>query len=230
MLSFLRSSVRRLNRLEFIRHASVYLLFGLTLSVLSLWLFWSVAEDVWERDAIVIADIAFANELHAEATSLSTTFYRIISWFGAQGIVIVGVVVGAFYMLRRHWLNLIFWIIALGGGGLLNALIKQAIARPRPYFADPIATEQSYSFPSAHAMTSLITYGILAYFLWLAIPNRYARIGLIFAATLLIVLIGISRLALGVHYFSDVLGGFAAGGIWLGMCIVAMNIMKRREE
>lgn len=220
----------RFKEMMLTRRVSLYLLFGLALSILSLWVFANIAEDVVEGDPIVVVDIAIADELHRQATPLSTSLYLAISWFGQQGIVVVGVIVGLFYVRRRRWLNFKFWLIALAGGGLLNALIKQVIARPRPVFADPVAIAQNYSFPSGHSMASLITYGILAYFLWLEIPNRYARIGLIFAATLLIVLIGISRLALGVHYFSDVLGGFAAGGIWLGMCIVAMNIMKRCEK
>jgi len=209
---------------------TLYLLLGLALSVLSLGLFWSVAEDVLEGESILVFDLALANQLHSQATPLSTSFYLVISWFGAQGIVLVGVVVGLVYVLRRQWLNFTFWLIALAGGGLLNNLMKQIVARPRPVFADPIALEQNYSFPSAHAMSSLITYGIIGYFLWAAIPNRYARIFIVFATSLFIILIGISRLRLGVHYFSDVVGGFAAGGIWLGICIVAANLAKRRPE
>ncbi len=208
---------------------TLYLLLGLALSVLSLGLFWSVAEDVLEGDeSILVFDLTLANQLHSQATPLSTSFYLVISWFGAQGIVLVGVVVGLVYGLRRQWLNVTFWLIALAGGGLLNSLMKQIVARPRPVFADPLALEQNYSFPSAHAMTSLITYGIIGYFLWAATPNRYAKIFIIFATSLFIILIGISRLTLGVHYFSDVIGGFAAGGIWLGVCIVVANLVKRR--
>lgn len=229
MWNLLQRITARLREIMISRRVSLYLIFGLALSVSSLWVFASVAEDVLEGDPIVVADAALATELHNQATPLSTSFYLIISWFGAQGIVVVGVVVGIFYVLRREWLNLTFWLIALGGGGLLNALMKQIVARPRPVFVDPIALEQNYSFPSAHAMTSLITFGMVAYFLWVGIPNRYARIMIVFAATLLIILIGISRMALGVHYFSDVIGGFAAGGIWLGVCIITIAMMKRRE-
>src|SRR5690606_37445814 len=88
---------------------------------------------------------------------------------------------------------------------------------------------ESFSFPSAHAMTSLITYGLLAYFLWHTVHNRIIRILIVFAATMLVILIGISRMTLGVHYLSDVLGGFMAGGIWLGVCIAALSILHRGE-
>ena len=78
-------------------------------------------------------------------------------------------------------------------------------------------------------MTSLITYGILAYFLWHEVHNRIVRILIVFAAALLVILVGISRMTLGVHYLSDVLGGFMAGGIWLGICIAAFSILQRGE-
>lgn len=211
------------------KEVGLYLLFGLALSLLSLWLFWDVMENVVEGDTIVLVDTALANELHAQATPLGTSLYIIISWLGSQGIVVIGVGVGVWFIARRRWLDLTFWLIALAGGFLLNTLIKQLIARPRPVFTDPLVLALSYSFPSGHSMASLIAYGMLTYFLWFALPNRRARIVLVFAAVLLIILIGISRMALGVHYLSDVVGGFAAGGIWLGMCIAAMNLWKRRR-
>ncbi|HEX2621349.1 MAG TPA: phosphatase PAP2 family protein, partial [Phototrophicaceae bacterium] len=142
----------------------------------------------------------------------------------------IGVLVTLVYLIQRRWFNLSFWIIALVGGSLLNTVMKLIVARPRPMFVDPLVIEQNYSFPSAHAMTSLIAYGILAYLLWRETENRYLRILIVFAAILLIVLIGISRMALGVHYFSDVVGGFAAGSIWLGICIIAINLMQRRQK
>lgn len=229
MRQLLQQGGMRFKTFLVVRKISVFLIFGLVLSILSLWLFVGVAEDILEGDPIVDVDAAFATELHREATPFNTSVYILISSLGAQGIVAVAVVVGLYYALRRQWLNLIFWIIALGGGILLNILIKTVIARPRPYFVDPLALERSYSFPSAHSMTSLITYGMLAYFLVVSVRNRYVRIVIVFVAALFIILIGISRMALGVHYFSDVLGGFAAGGMWLGICIVAANIMKPRN-
>lgn len=213
----------------FVREVGLYLLFGLALSVLSLWIFWSVAEDVVEGDPIVVFDNALANELHAEATSTSTSIYIFISWMGSQGVVVIGLLVSIYLMLRRRWLDFTFWLIALVGGSVLNAIMKAIVARPRPVFVDPIVLEQNYSFPSGHSMISLIAYGMLAYLVWVSVTNHYAKIFIVFSATLFIILVGISRMTLGVHYFSDVIGGFAAGGIWLGMCIFTINLYKQRH-
>ncbi len=222
--------IRNLRKTLLASGIGLYLIIGLSLSALCLWLFWEVSEHVIRGGAIFAFDTALANELYREATPLSTTFYLTISWFGSQGIIVLGVIFGAFYIIRRQWFNLTFWLIALAGGGLLNNLIKQVVARPRPYFVDPLVLEQNYSFPSAHAMTSLIMYGILGYLLWSNLRNRYAKIFVVFGTVLFILLIGISRMKLGVHYFSDVVGGFAAGGIWLGICISAINFLRRHPN
>jgi membrane-associated phospholipid phosphatase len=219
----------RLKQWLVVREISLYLLFGFLLSLVSLWVLWSVAEDVYENDPIVEFDVALANELHAQATPTSTTIYFIISYIGGQGSLIVGGIVAAVFIVRRQWSSLTFWVITLVGGYILNPVLKNLVARPRPTFTDPFFVEMTYSFPSGHAMISLITFGMFAYFLWLAIPNRYARILISFVSTLLIILVGISRMTLGVHYFSDVVAGFAAGGIWLGVCILVHELFRRKQ-
>jgi len=84
---------------------------------------------------------------------------------------------------------------------------------PRPYFEHPLVLEASYSFPSGHATMSLVSYGMLAYFCVLALRTWRARTALVFGAAPLVLLISFSRMYLGVHYFSDVVAGFASGGI-----------------
>jgi undecaprenyl-diphosphatase len=117
----------------------------------------------------------------------------------------------------------------LAGGEALDQLLKELFARPRPSFVDPLLLETGYSFPSGHAMMSLVTSGMLAYFAVLALQSWRARVAVIFGAALLALLIGFSRIYLGVHYFSDVVAGFAAGAIWLSILITGMEIIRRRK-
>jgi undecaprenyl-diphosphatase len=212
-----------------LQYVSIYLVFGLALSSISLWLFAMLAKQVLANAPITAIDHELANALHARATPFGTTVYRLVTAFGGSWIIVIAVVVGLFFLVRRHWSYLVVWLIALVGGGLLSLQMKTIFARPRPVFTNPLLIEESFSFPSAHAMTSLITYGIIAYFLWHEVHNRIVRILIVFAAALLIILVGISRMTLGVHYLSDVLGGFMAGGIWLGVCIAALSILHRGE-
>jgi undecaprenyl-diphosphatase len=137
-------------------------------------------------------------------------------------------VVGLVLAARREWILLGGWLAAFAGGGLLDGVLKLVIRRPRPPYADAFLQHFSWSFPSGHAMGSLIGYGMLAYVLMLLwIHRRSAQIAVALGAALLIVAIGLSRLYLGVHYFSDVVGGYAAGVLWLSACISGVEVARR---
>jgi len=89
----------------------------------------------------------------------------------------------------------------------------------------------SYSFPSGHAMGSLVGYGMLAYLLVISWADRWqVRVAIVSIAALLILAIGVSRLYLGVHYFSDVVGGYAAGVLWLSAYITGLEIARRQPH
>lgn len=137
--------------------------------------------------------------------------------------------VTAIYALQRRWLHMVTWLAALAGGVVLSKLLKPLFARSRPSFADPLLVESSYSFPSTHAILSLIAYGVLAYFIVLALQTWRAKTSVIFGAALLVLLIGLSRMYLGVHYFSDVVAGYAAGSVWLSVLITGMETIRRRN-
>src|SRR5215213_3146518 len=118
-------------------------------------------------------------------------------------------------------------------GGLVEDLLTgDPIVRfdqALPFFEHPLLTETSYSFPSGHAMESFVVYGMLAYFAVLALRTWKARVGVVCGAGLLVVLIGLSRMYLGVHYFSDVLAGYAAGGEWLSSLITGVETIRRSK-
>jgi membrane-associated phospholipid phosphatase len=140
------------------------------------------------------------------------------------------VVVAAILARRRQWLYLWTWAVAVGGSALLNRLIKDLFARPRPFFEHPLLLETSYSFPSGHAMESFVVYGMLAYFAVLALRSWRARTAVVFGSALLVLLIGFSRMYLGVHYFSDVVAGYAAGGVWLSALITGAETIRRSKS
>jgi membrane-associated phospholipid phosphatase len=94
-------------------------------------------------------------------------------------------------------------------------------------FDDPILRLETWSFPSGHSSGALMIYGMLAYLLARAIPSRWIHDAIAVAAAFLIALIGLSRMYLGVHYFSDVIGGYAAGIVWLAACISGVEVVRR---
>src|SRR5207237_1240502 len=108
---------------------------------------------------------------------------------------------------------------------LLGAISENvATQAPLPRYAAALLDNQTWSFPSGHAMGALVGYGMLAYVLiLLGGGSRKTNVLIVASTTALVVIIGISRLYLGVHYFSDVAGGYAAGLLWLCACIAVLE-------
>jgi undecaprenyl-diphosphatase len=157
-----------------------------------------------------------------------TTFFLVVTALGSmEAIALVSLGVAVVFGLQRRWLLFGTWVIAAGGSVMLILLLKALFARPRPYFEQPLLLETYYSFPSGHAMEAVVLYGMLAYFAVLALETWSARAAVVFGTSLLVLLIGFSRMYLDVHYFSDVVAGFAAGGVWLSTCITAMEFVRR---
>jgi undecaprenyl-diphosphatase len=146
-----------------------------------------------------------------------------------QVLAAVGMAEAGILLWRRQRLPALVWTAAIVGGGLLDTLLKRAFGRERPDFRDETIVTLTKSFPSGHSMVSLIVYGMLAYFLVLLLPRRGARVAVVATLALLVLAIGFSRIYLGAHYCSDVLGGFAFGGAWLAACVTTLEVARRRK-
>jgi membrane protein DedA with SNARE-associated domain/membrane-associated phospholipid phosphatase len=213
------------------QYLGLHLTLGLLAAAGCLWLFGGIAEDIVNSDPLVRFDLAVATVLHDLATPPLTTFFLIVTALGSvETIALVGLVGAVVFGVRRQWLHLGTWLAAVAGSAALNQLLKVLFGRPRPYFEHPLVLETSYSFPSGHAMESLVLYGMLAYFAVLALRTWRTRTAIVFGTALLVLLIGFSRMYLGVHYFSDVVAGYAAGGVWLSTCITAMEFARRSKQ
>lgn len=110
-----------------------------------------------------------------------------------------------------------------------NLLLKQIINRARPD-ADYLVTVKTLSYPSGHAMSAMAFYGFLIYLIYTFNIPKLVKYGIIAFLAMLIVSIGISRIYLGVHFPSDIAGGFIAGFIWVVFCILILNILKIFKE
>lgn len=122
------------------------------------------------------------------------------------------------YLILKHRRELVFFLVAVGGAGALNAVLKTIFKRERPSF-HRILEETGFSFPSGHAMAAFALYGAIAFLLWRHISSGLGRTLLIIFSTVMILAIGVSRIYAGVHFPSDILGGFILSGAWLTFCI-----------
>lgn len=218
---------RRLAPREYL---GLHLTLGLLIILIMLNFFADIADEVMERTAIARFDQALALSLYDHATPAAVTAFQIITHLGDPILIsILGVVVGGLLLVRRHWYLLAGWILALAGGGLLNTTLKNIFQRTRPEFSNPFLVETTWSFPSGHAMGSLIAYGMLAYLLVLFLERHWDWL-IIAGAVTLVLLIGFSRMYLGVHFFSDVVAGFSAGAAWLVTCITGVEVARRHHQ
>ena len=211
------------------QYLGLHLTIGFAISLAGLWLFGGITEDVIHHDPLTQFDVTLLEWLHARATPTGYAIARWLSFLGSPWVLTVGALaVGLLLAARRHWIVLGGWVAALAGGGLLEAVLKSVIRRPRPSYAAEFLRYHTWSFPSGHAMVALIGYGMLAYVLVvLGIRRRALQIAVVLGAAALIVAIGLSRLYLGVHYFSDVVGGYAAGAVWLSATISGVEVVRR---
>ena len=195
-------------------------------------LFVAIAAGVITGGPLAHFDRWVTDALHAHASG-APVFTEAIRVVGAPGstvaLALVSVAVAAALLAHRRWSALSAWLAAVLGGEALNLLLKDLFARPRPRFERPLVVETSYSFPSGQAMESLVVYGLLAFFAMLIFNGSGKRVAVAVGAAVLVVLIGFGRAYLGAHYLSDVVGGFAAGGAWLGAVVAGWEEMRSRD-
>ena len=149
---------------------------------------------------------------------------------GLVGETVIVVVVAVLLLVRKERASAIFVVVTAGTGALLNTGLKMIFARARPDVATALAVARWYSYPSGHAMGSFITFGALAY-LGLRQPWRWSIKSAVLAAALtMVALVGLSRVYLGVHWASDIAGGWSAGTVWLVTAVVAFEMLLRLRQ
>ncbi len=210
---------------------AAYVAAGMLVSLLALWIFGGVLEDMVGGGALLRFDFALAQWLNGVATSDGTALARAISFLSSPlALSLLGVSVISRLLFRRQRIPAFGWAACLLGGALLAVALERIVRRPAPPFPEPFATGAEFSFPSPHALGGLVAYGMLAYLLaTLRLDGVASRVAVVALAMVLVLAIGASRLYLGVEYFSDVIGGFAAGAVWLGACISGVELAWRAK-
>ena len=173
-------------------------------------------------------DHGAANWFHAHLTHRFVAFLRAITEFGSsEWIAVVLLIAVVLFIFKRWWLSLATMIVAVPGGMLLNELVKVLVHRHRPFVDGWFVDWSGYSFASGHTIGATLLYGQIAMFVFPLIKGRRRRVLLFAAATFVVVMVGFSRIALGAHYFSDVLAGMCFGIAWLTVCLVAARPLRR---
>jgi undecaprenyl-diphosphatase len=215
---------------ETVRLVSATLAVGLLAAAVALALFVWLGYQVRSGEPTAY-DLVGRATLHAMERPWLTTVMWAASVYGAPvRLVPVGAVVAFAFAVHGWRRGAMLAVVTLSGALLLDVGLKFAFARARPEaFFDYYPAPSSYSFPSGHALFSTCFFGGTAVLLAHRIRGILARILLWAVAVLLILLIGISRVYLGVHYPTDVLGGYAVGTVWVTAVALGDRILGRRR-
>jgi membrane-associated phospholipid phosphatase len=177
-----------------------------------------IEDKVFSTQQIRAADAGAQRLARAVLSPRLTGAMRIISFVGNPEVVAsLSIAVTALLIKVGSRRRLYAFVATVVGGALLLLALKQYYHRERP--TSPFAVAHGYSFPSGHAMGAMLLYGSLAYVAHFTLKHhRVWRMAAVVACILMVIAIGASRIYLGVHYFTDVVGGFAAGLCWAAVC------------
>ncbi len=165
---------------------------------------------------------------HAHLTPSVVSVLKGITEFGSsEWIAIVLSISVLFFIFKRWWPSLVTLVLAVPGGMLLNELVKILVHRHRPFEDGWFVDWSGYSFASGHTIGATLLYGQIALFLIPVFQSRRGRVLLFSAASFVVVLVGFSRIALGAHYLTDVLGGMFFGMMWLTICMLIGRPLRR---
>lgn len=199
---------------------------------ISLIIFLFILENVFDNE-IVTFDANVYNTISLVKNDFMTNVFKGITEFGSAKVLIL-IALTSLVVVKNKKIGTAI-SLNLASIGLLNYILKNIIQRPRPE-GFRLVEETGFSFPSGHSMASMAFYGLIIYFVFKNVKNKAVRITACTGLSILIVLIGMSRIYLGVHYASDVMAGFLVSIVYLVVYItgilklVEINIDKKKTK
>lgn len=216
------------NLFEFI---SLSLFIGLAVAVTTLIFFGWLSDEVLDGETRQFDDVTRA-AVHQLASPALTSAMRGLSFLGSTLFLTLATAAAIVWFALRKWgREAKLLAITMIGAALLNIVLKLAFKRARPVpFFDPLPPD-TYSFPSGHALTSCVFFGALAALLTARMKSKRVRVAVWIVCATMFLLIGFSRIYLGVHYTTDVIAGYAAALIWiLVVRFVELTLRRRRKR
>jgi membrane-associated phospholipid phosphatase len=188
-----------------------------------------VLDDVLDGGGVAGLDRPTLGWVVEHRTPAWSTFFAAVTTLGDTAVVAtttIVVVVGL--LLARRWVSAGQVALAQVGAGTLVAVGKAAVGRQRPPETTRLAVEGTLSFPSGHALGTIVLALTLVSLVWRCSARRWVRLPAASVAALLVLGVGVSRVYLGVHWVTDVLGGWLVGGTWATVCLVAAVLLRLR--
>ncbi|HEX8693987.1 MAG TPA: phosphatase PAP2 family protein [Longimicrobium sp.] len=205
----------------------VFLIAAVVVILIAVFGFAELAMNVAEGETQAFDDSVLL-WLDRHASPMLTGIALDVTALGAGTVVWTVVVIASFFLWHtRHRFSAVLLWVAMVGSALISSSLKAFFDRPRPDlfpWRAPYAGESS--FPSGHSMTAMVAYFTLAYLIARLEPTRALKRFTFFVATVIILGVGLSRMYLGVHYPTDVIGGFFTGLAWASFCALSMEALR----
>ncbi len=196
----------------------------------AIWAFAGLLEEVLDNATLVEWDVRLNAWAHGHTTTSGLQVFHFVTLVGSPGVWAITALFALWLFWRKERFLFWAWIASNVGGGVLQLVLKGTIHRNRPQYAAAYLHGQSYSFPSGHTMSATICWSLMVVCAGLSLGwhgRRRARLYVV--STTIVLLIGFSRLYLGVHYPSDVVGGLIIGTAWVVLCTTAIRIVDSSE-
>ena len=213
-----------------LRYLGLHALVSFALALLALGAFFELADEIGIDEDLAVFDLALSGALARELGSNTLAAFGWLTHLG-DPLVLTGVGAAVVVVLLARGERLLaaaFAVITAAGAGL-NRLLKALFERTRPIHDHGFASAEGWSFPSGHACGSLLVYGLIGYLVVRHAP-RVLHIPAAVASMVLIVFVGSSRVLLQVHYFSDVLAGWAVAAAWLSLSVAGLEAVRRSRS
>ena len=194
------------------------IILGIFMSVFSFLFFIKIGRDAFQNELIRF-DTLIIHLFYNLRSPFLTKIMLFISFLGGDFIIYTSSVIIIILILRKHQRESLLFTFILIMGFIINNFLKLLIKRPRPEIA-PLFIEKTYSFPSGHSMNSFVFYAAISYFIFHFTKNKNIAVLVSSFSIILIILIGISRIYLGVHFPSDVIAGFIGGFWWFATALL----------
>lgn len=202
------------------------------LFIILAWIAKPIVERSLYSDVVAQCDTTVREWFRARATPQLDRFFVGLSLLGSPVSMIVYALAGLSLLVnRRRWTLIYCWDTVFLGIVALTISLKNVFHRARPEGAERFLNSTSFAFPSTHSVSAVAGFGMIAYVLAAVVyKERDQRAILVLVTTGWVLLMGASRLYLGVHYLSDVIAGLAIGGAWLAVCLWSHHKFSRQSS
>lgn len=196
----------------------------LSASALTLYLVANLSEEILDRESFAF-DKNILLYIHQFANpTLDSLMLGVTRVGDPRTVVPLTVLVFCFLWWKHYRLEAKFFLLNAFGGAVLSYVLKLVFTRSRPELWPRLILDPTFSYPSGHALGSMVLYGFLTYLI-ITLHPRYTKVWRAIGITLIVV-IGFSRLYLGVHWPTDILAGYGIGFLWITVCIMLMRLQK----